>query len=88
MDEIGISNKGYNSLYKCVSLKSKIKKLCILPKPMWVNSRRHEVNSEVLNKLGAPFHIHAIFSAEDREVEFSEHTNIFFDLEALQRYAL
>ena len=88
MDETGISNQGYSSLYKCLSLKGNVKKLCILPKPMWVNSRCHEVNSEVLNKLGAPFHIHAIFSTKDREVEFNEHTNIFFDLEALQRYAI
>ena len=88
MDKIGISNQGYSSLYKCVSLKGKVKKLCILPKPMWVNSRCHEVNSEVLNKLETPFHIHAIFSTKDREVNFNEHANIFFDLEALQMYAI
>ena len=88
MDEIGISNQGYNNLYKCMSSKGKMKKVCLLPKPMWVNTRRHEVNTEVLNKLGIPFHIHATFNAKDREVVFNEHTNIFFDLEALQRYAV
>ena len=88
MDETGISNQGYKSLYKCISQKGKAKKLCTLPKPKWVNSKRHEVNSKVLNKLGAPFHIHAKFLAKDREVEFNEYTNIFFDLEALQRYVV
>ena len=46
------------------------------------------MNTEVLNKLGVPFHIHAIFNSKDREVVFNEHTNIFFDIEALQRYAI
>lgn len=88
MDETGISNKGYNSLYKCLSQKGKVKNFCTLPKPMRVNFRRNEVNSEVLKKLGAPFHIQGMFSEKDRKVEFNEHTNIFFDLEALQRYAV
>ena len=55
---------------------------------MWVNSRCHEVNLEVLNTFEAPFHIHEKFIAKDREVEFNEYTNIFFYLEALQRYAV
>lgn len=55
---------------------------------MWVTSRRHHMNSEVLNILGKPFHIHATFAAEDRQVDFNEYTNIFFDLEALQSYAV
>ena len=88
MDETCISNQGYNSLYKCMSSKGKMKKVCLLPKPMWVNTRRHEVNTDVLNKLGVPFHIHATFNVKDREVVFNEHTNIFFDIEALQRYAV
>ena len=71
-----------------MSSKGKIKKVCLLPKPMWVNTRRHEVNTEVLNKLGVPFHVHAIFNAKDKEVVFNEHTNIFFDIEALQRYVV
>ena len=71
-----------------MSSKGKIKKVCLLPKPMWVNTRCHEVNTEVLNKLGVPFHILAIFNAKDREVVFNEHTNIFCDIESLQRYAV
>ena len=42
MDETGISNQGYSSLYKCMPSKGRIKKVCLLPKPMWVNTRRHE----------------------------------------------
>ena len=34
MDETGIPNQGYSSLYKCMSSKGKIKKMCLLPKPM------------------------------------------------------
>ena len=88
MDETGISNQGYKSLYKCISQKGKAKKLCSLPKPKWVNSKCHEVNSEVLNKLGTPFHINGLFSSKGREIEFNEYNNIFFDLEALQRYSV
>ena len=85
LDETGISNQGYRSLYKCISQKGKAKKLCTLPKPKWVNSKRHEVNSKV---LGTPFHINGLFSSKGREIEFNEYNNIFFDLEALQRYSV
>ena len=80
MDETRISNQGYRSLYKCISQKGKARKLCSLPKPKWVNSKRHEVNSEALNKLGTPFHINGLFSSKGREIEFNEYNNIFFDL--------
>lgn len=89
MDETGISFRGYNSLYKALSQKDSVKKkLCLLPKPMWITSRRHAMNSEVMEKLGAPFHIEATFVAKDREVVFNEQNNIFFELAALQRYAV
>ena len=44
------------------------------------------MNSEVLNKLGTPFHINGLFSSKGREIDFNEYNNIFFDLEPLQRY--
>lgn len=90
LDETGISQKGYSILFKALAEKfpRKKKKGSLLPKPIQVKSARQHVNSEVFEKLGSPIHIEATYVAKDREVVFNQQNNIFFDLEALQRYAV
>ncbi|MCO5578551.1 hypothetical protein L7F22_032394 [Adiantum nelumboides] len=47
------------------------------------------VNNEEFEKLGSPFHIDATFLGKgSRKVQFNKHTNLFVDLEALQRYVV
>lgn len=90
LDETGISQKGYSMLFKALAEKFQNRKHkgSLLPKPMQVKSARQHVNLEVFEKLGLPFHIEATYVAKDREIVFNQHNNIFFDLEALQRYAV
>ena len=55
---------------------------------MQVKCARQHVNSEVLEKLGSLVHIEATYVDKNREVVFNQYNNIFFDLEALQRYTV
>ncbi len=91
LDESGISQMGYRSLFKALCQKSQLKlgRGSVLPKPSHVKDARRHVNNEVFEKLGSPFHIEATFFGKgDRKVQYNEHNNLFVDLETLQRYAV
>lgn len=90
LDEASISHRGYSTIYK--SMQSKMKeasiKSSLLPNPTSVRRIQKQVNEEVLQALGNPFHIEAIYSAPSGDVVFNKYNNIFYSLEALQIYAV
>ncbi|MCO5567771.1 hypothetical protein L7F22_021466 [Adiantum nelumboides] len=82
---------GYRALFKALAKKSqnKLQRGSLLPKPSHVKAARWHVNDEVFEKLGSPFHIKAMFLDKGgKKIQFNEHNNLFFDLEALKSYAV
>ena len=79
LDEVSISNAGYNALYK--PLHSKLKGSNIhasfLPNPTSLRHIRRVINEEVLHALGAPYYIEDVYNSSRGEVHFNPHNNIF-----------
>ncbi|MCO5564791.1 hypothetical protein L7F22_018459, partial [Adiantum nelumboides] len=67
LDESGISQMGYRTLFKALAKKSqnKLQRGSLLRKPSHVKATRWHVNEEVFEKLGSPFHIEATFLGKD-----------------------
>lgn len=90
LDETGISNRGYSAIYKV--LQSKIRESSmhgsLLPNPSSIRRMRKQVNEEVLQALGTPFHIEDTYVAPTGDVVYNAYNNIFYNLEALQSYAV
>ena len=61
LDKGGISQRGYNMLYKVAakSCQRRKQKVGVLLNPRQVNLARRHVNMALLGKLGPPFHIQA-----------------------------
>lgn len=90
LDEASISHRGYSTIYK--SMQSKMKessiKCSLLPNPTSIKSIRRQINEEVLQALGSPFHIEDTYTTPTGDVVFNKYNNIFYSLEDLQIYAV
>ena len=49
---------------------------------------RKQVNEEVLQALGSPFHIEDTYTTPTGDVVYNQYNNIFYSLEALQIYVV
>ena len=59
-----------------------------MPNPTSVKGVHKQVNEEVLQALGNPFHIEATYTQPSGDVIFNKYNNIFYSLEALQIYVV
>lgn len=87
MDDNGTSRTGYSNIFKL--LKSQLKGRNIssveLPLPSHMRETRRQINQQVGEFLGAPFHITMDFVWSSRVVHFNIFNNIFFTLQNLQK---
>ena len=90
LDEESISHRGYSTIFKSMQSKMKDSRLnySLLPNPTSIKRICQQVNEEVLQELGSPFHIEDTYNTPTGDVVFNRYNNNFYSLEALQTYVV